>query len=190
MILKIFTCLYISLILLTTGINSAFAENLANKTLSISIVADLPILQWYKKYILFAYHQLNYRVNFIELPSGRGIAEANKGNIDALAIRISDIEPSIPDFIRVPVVLAQGELVLYCQVALPCNKEVVDDPKVTIGIIAGVSNAMLFMQDKRASLYQITNALSLKGMFEDQRLDYILTLDTPEFGNYTAMEQD
>lgn len=175
-------CLFI--ILLTAS--SATRANV--KTMNISIVNDSPVLLWYKKYIEHAYNLMQYRVAFRQLPAGRGAVEANKGNIDALTIRTSVVEASFPDFVRVPILLAKGKLMLYCQHNIECNEAIVNQTGKTIGTVAGVNVTMLYMADKKANIYEVASGFKVAEMFQKNRLDYILTINSPDFGNYVSIE--
>lgn len=168
----------------------ALAENEEQPTMNLQIVSDVPIILWYKKYMVKAYSRLNYRVSFIELPAGRGTVEAQKGVNDALTVRISAIEKLFPDYIRIPVLLAEGELVLYCQLHLPCDKDILNDSENIIGINSGGNFTSFFMKNKKASVYQVKNGNKAGLLLTKNRLDYILTIDSPAFGNYVNIVQE
>lgn len=159
-----------------------------HETLLISVADEGHIVAWYKNYITKAYTELGYRIVYKPLPPGRGHVEAQKGYVDALAIRVSAIENSFPDFIRVPVLLAKGQLMLYCQTDLTCNKDILQDHKNVIGIVSGSNITSQFMKNKVASVYEVRDGLKLAEMFNKQRLNYILTIDSHEFGNYASID--
>lgn len=155
--------------------------------MKISVVNDSPVVLWYKHYIEHAYNHLDFRITFMQLPSGRAAIEAKKGNIDALTIRTSLVEHAIPEFIRVPVVLAKGKLMLFCQNDVICNTDIVNQKRITIGTIAGVNVTKVFMADKKANTYEVVSATKVAEMFLRKRLDYLLTIISEDFGHYVDL---
>ncbi|WP_286272762.1 hypothetical protein [Thalassotalea hakodatensis] len=157
--------------------------------MKISVVNDSPVVLWYKNYVEHAYNHLDFRITFMQLPPGRGAIEANKGNIDALTIRTSLVEHAIPEFIRVPIVLATGKLMLFCQIDVVCDPSIVNQKRKTIGTVAGVNVTKVFMADKKANIYEIASAGKVAEMFSRKRLDYILTITSDDFGSYVDLPE-
>lgn len=176
-------CLYVVLICFVLGPAKANGQ----KQMVLSIVNEGHIIQWYKRYMIKTYSDLGYRVIFKQFPPGRGALEANKGEIDGLTIRVSAIEDQFPDFIRVPVLLTQGDLVLYCQLDIPCDVSVLDEKSNIVGIVSGTNITNQYMRKRQASLYEVKDGITVADMFNKKRLNYILTIDTPEFGNYASI---
>jgi len=160
----------------------SFSEN--RSPLKVEMIEDIPVLLWYKNYLLKAYSRLGYRLSFIEVQAGRGLIEAKKGNFDALTTRISIIEDQLPNFVRIPIILAQGNLTLYCQVEVPCERSVLDNMENIIGVPTGKNMATSYMKDKTASIYHVISGQKLVEMFDKKRLEYVLTIEAEEFGNY------
>lgn len=158
-------------------------------TYQLSVIEGLPVIQWYKKLVHSAYVDLGDKVIFVALPSGRAVIEAQKQQFDGLTIRASDIEGSISNYIRVPVLLASGELSLYCQSNVPCNAEQLDDANNVIGLIAGVNMAAEMMSQRKASQYQVSDATNLGKMFDKERLTFILSFDGDDFGSSIALSK-
>lgn len=160
----------------------------ASNTFIISIVDEGKVVSWYKHYLTKAYSELGYRLVYKPMPPGRGQLEAQKGYVDALAIRVSAIESSFLDFIRVPVFLAKGKLMLYCQIDVPCLKHILNEQRYVVGIVSGSNITSVFMKGKSASIYEVVDGIKLAEMFNRKRLNYILSIDSEDFGNYAAID--
>ena len=117
-----------------------------SKILTISVVPDITALDWFKQYVLLAYKKIGYRVIFKDLPLERSNDLAKKDQLDAMLVRLSAIEKSIPDFVRVPVVFAKGNINLYCQKGLVCNEDVLNNNENIIGVFAGVNITKQIME--------------------------------------------
>ena len=165
----------------------SYAGNASLKQINISSIKYLQVTDQYKKFVLAAYTGLGYRVSFIEMPIARSIIEINKGTVDAMVIKLSAIEQKNPDLIRVPVVLATGALFLYCQIELPCNQSVMDKPSNMIGALIGHNLTTIYLAKYSASVYQTTTANQLAKMLSKKRLNYILTLEIDDHGNYVGL---
>tara|TARA_R110001583_G_scaffold195215_2_gene370529 strand:+ start:2967 stop:3299 length:333 start_codon:yes stop_codon:yes gene_type:complete len=108
----------IKLIVFTTFLFFHFASkagNIALKKINISIINNLAIIEQYKEPVLKAYRDIGYQIRFIEMPLAREILEINKGTIDAIVLGLSILEQNNSNLIRVPIILASGDLLLYCQ---------------------------------------------------------------------------
>ncbi|WP_284242533.1 hypothetical protein [Thalassotalea insulae] len=156
----------------------------------ISALPDNPIISWVKDVVHQAYTNIGFNVKFQEYPPMRGISEANSGNVDAVLVRAELIEQSLPDYIRVPVALGHGDLVLYCQLSMPCSKEALDDKHNLIGTISGSIASAQFMVDKKASSYQVPRDSQISKMLQASRLNYILSIDVKGYGNYSDLDNN
>ena len=159
-------------------------------SISVATVPNNQLLNWYKNYILQAYTDIGYKVSFVEYSLGKSVVEGNKGKIDALIVRTSEIEEELVNFRRVPTIVAQGKLVLYCQKKVVCSEDVLDDRRNLIGIISGTNVTSHFMKDKKASVYQVKTADNVALMLEKKRFDYILTVDADNVGNFSNIPQE
>lgn len=158
------------------------------ETLLISTADEGPIIAWYKNYIARAYDKLGIDIDFKFIPTGREGVEAEKGYVDALTIRVSSAESSFSDFIRVPVILSKGELSLYCQKDVHCDSDVLMRPNVTIGVVSGSNASTFYMKDKAAHLYHVKSGKALAELLYRQRFKYIISIDSPDFGNYASID--
>ena len=154
------------------------------KSIVVSLVPDTTVLDTYKRYIASAYQQIGYKVIFKELPFGRAINLGTKGQVDAMLIRISAIEDQMPEFIRVPVLLAKGKAVLYCHKNVVCHETELDNPNNIIGVFSGINFTNKVMAGKRASTYEISTFEQAEKMFLKQRLPYLISLDKTDLGFY------
>ncbi|WP_448248169.1 hypothetical protein [Thalassotalea agariperforans] len=156
----------------------------SQKPIVVSLVPDTTVLDTYKRYIGSAYQQIGYKVIFKELPFGRAINLGTKGQVDAMLIRISAIEEQMPEFIRVPVLLAKGKAVLYCHKNVVCHETELDNPNNIIGVFSGINFTNKVMAGKRASTYEISTFEQAEKMFLKQRLPYLISLDKTDLGSY------
>lgn len=162
------------------------AEDEDIKSVNVSLIPGIAVLDWYKRYAVAAYQKLGYKVTFKELPLGRAISLGSKGEVDAMLIRLSLIETSMPEFLRVPVILGEGEIFLYCQTGITCNEEVLNDGEKIVGIFSGVNATKMIMEDKKASVYEISTFDRAHSMFTKKRLNYLISLDKSNLGYYIA----
>ena len=126
------------------------------KPIVVSLVPDTALLDSYKRYIASAYQKIGHKVIFKEVPFGRAISLGTKGQVDAMLIRISAIEEQMPEFIRVPVLLAKGKAVMYCHKNVVCHETELDNPNNIIGVFSGINFTNKVMAGKRASTYEIS----------------------------------
>ena len=167
----------------------SYAGNASLKQIKISSIKDLRVIDQYRKLVFKAYTDIGYEVEFKEMPAARAVFEINKGTVDALVIRFSVIEKSNPDLIRVPVVLATGELFLYCQIGLPCDQSVVDEPLNLIGAIIGHNFTTVYLEGHAASVYKTTTANQLAEMLSRNRLNYILASEVDGLGSLIELDK-
>ncbi|MFT6901797.1 MAG: hypothetical protein ACJAXS_001996 [Colwellia sp.] len=159
------------------------------KQIRVSNIEDILGVDHYRKLVLKAYTGIGYNVTFIAMPIAREIIEIKKGTIDAMIIKLSAIEPSDPDLIRVPVILATGEIFLYCQIGLLCNQSVMDEPSNLIGAITGHNFTTIYLDGRAASVYKTAQVNQLAKMLTTKRLNYILTLEVKGFGNISGLDK-
>ncbi|GHF91022.1 hypothetical protein [Thalassotalea marina] len=182
-------CMFIVFAML---INQAGAEQATqrNETLLFSVADEGQIIAWYKHYIVRTYEKIGFDVDFELIPTGREGVEAEKGYVDGLTIRVSLAELSFPHFKRVPVPLSRGELSMYCQHGVKCTREVLMTRNVTVGVVSGSNASTYYMKDKAARLYHVKNGEVLAELLHKKRIDYIISIDSPDFGNYSFIEQN
>jgi len=159
------------------------------KQIKISNVENILGVDQYRKLVLKAYTDIGYNLEFVEMPIAREIVEIKKGRIDAMIIKLSAIEQSNPDLIRVPVILATGGLFLYCQIDLPCDQSVMDEPLNLIGAITGHNLTTIYLAGRAASVYKTAAGNQLAEMLSKKRLDYILTLEIKGIGNISGLDK-
>ncbi len=168
---------------------TSYATYYPHKKINISSIEGLRIKDEYRKLVLKAYTDLGYKVEFTEMPSAREVIEIDKGTVDALVIRFSVIEKSNPDLIRVPVALATGELFIYCQIELPCDQSVVDEPSHLIGALIGQNFSTAYLEGRKASVYKVTTTNQLAEMLSKKRLDYILAFEIDGFDTLIELDK-
>jgi hypothetical protein len=168
---------------------TSYAENLPPKVINIATVQDLPSLDQFSELIHKTYTRMGYRVRFMHMPIARQTIETNKGSADAMVIKISSIEQSNPNLIRVPVLLAGGGLFLYCQIEIPCDRSVMDEPSNIIGAILGINFTSPYIENYAASFYKTTSVNQLVEMMSKKRLSYILTLEAEGSGDLVEIDK-
>lgn len=180
------SCLLLLLTIFSANSIANIPEITSKKTKSIvvSLVPDITILDWYKRYVALAYQKLGYKVIFKELPFGRAVNLGSKGQVGAMLIRISAIEEKMPEFIRVPVPLAHGKAILYCQKNLACDETQLDNSLNIIGVFSGINFTNNLMVGKQASTYEISTFEQAEKMFLKKRLPYLISLDKTDLGFY------
>ena len=161
-----------------------------SKILTISVVPDITALDWFKQYVLLAYKKIGYRVIFKDLPLERSNDLAKKDQLDAMLVRLSAIEKSIPDFVRVPVVFAKGNINLYCQKGLVCNEDVLNNNENIIGVFAGVNITKQIMENKTANVFEVSSIAAASKMFQKKRLQYLISIDKTDLGYYISDNPD
>ncbi|WP_206485633.1 hypothetical protein [Thalassotalea sp. G2M2-11] len=176
-------------LLFISSVNSAMAGT-NNPSMVISSLPDNPLIVWVKKVVLQAYSDIGYRVTFRDFPPRRGISEAKLGHVDALLARDLHVEKVLPEFIRVPVILGEGALMLFCKHGVECTKAVLDDRRKLIGTISGSAISAEFMKKKNASTYEVTREQQISKMLNSARLDYILSVDIRGYGNFSQIETE
>ncbi len=153
------------------------------KSVRISIPLSDNISHRYEKYLLFAYNHLGYKVTFDQILIGRARELVDEGKLDGMMIAEKEIEQTFFNLLRVPVVLAKGALVLYCNKKVVCEKSVFNDVNNIIGVTSGKSISANFMETMQASSYAIKSDEDLGSMLIKGRLHYVLLIDEVQLGN-------
>jgi len=164
-------------------------DNTMTKMVRISIPLSDNISNRYEKYHLFAYNYLGYQVIFDRILIGRARELVNKGELDGMMIAEREIEQTFANLLRVPVVLAKGALVLYCNKSVVCDKSVFNDADNVIGVTSGKSISSNFIDTVAASSYAIKSDEDLGSMLTKGRLYYVLLIDEVELGNLGSLDE-
>lgn len=135
-------------------------DNTMTKMVRISIPLSDNISNRYEKYHLFAYNYLGYQVIFDRILIGRARELVNK-----------------------------GELVLYCNKSVVCDKSVFNDADNVIGVTSGKSISSNFIDTVAASSYAIKSDEDLGSMLTKGRLYYVLLIDEVELGNLGSLDE-
>jgi len=163
--------------------------NNPTKSVRISIPLSDNISHRYEKYLLFAYNHLGYKVTFDQILIGRARELVNSGDLDGMMIAEKEIEQSFSNLLRVPVVIAKGALVLYCNKSVVCDKSVLNDVNNIIGVTSGKSISANFMETVQASSYAIKSDEDLGSMLTKDRLYYVLLIDEVQLGNLGSLNE-
>ncbi|NMP32417.1 hypothetical protein HII17_12670 [Thalassotalea sp. M1531] len=164
-------------LILSLSYSSLLFANVPTITISSGTYSEKSLLYPIEKYIFKSYSRLGYRVNIIELSVGRSIKMAENGEIDALMIKAEEVANSLNNLIKVPILLLEGEFMLYCQAHVDCDFSVLNDPEIIVGVLSGVNLPTQYLSTKSASMYQISKGSQLAEVFKKKRIDYILTFE-------------
>lgn len=160
-----------------------------DKTITLAIISDLPIVEPFKKHIIRAYNSIDHQVKFKAMSPNKAFETFEQAGVDGLTIRLSEVESKTNKLVRVPVRLASGHLVLYCNDSKPCSNTVLNDKNVTIGYLEGMVAANRYMQNKSSTLYPVKNVSSLGAMLASKRLNYILSLSLDNLGELVTLDE-
>lgn len=158
------------------------------KTMRISIPLSDKMSYRYEKYILLAYNQLGYKVLFEQMIVARARELVDAGELDGMMIAEKEIDQVYSNLVRVPVVLAKGALMLYCNKAVVCELSVLDDASNIVGVISGNSMSANFMRSKQASIYALKSNENLGAMLTKERLNYVMLVDEDQLGNLGELD--
>lgn len=159
------------------------------KTMHITVPLSDKLSSRYQKYLLYAYNQLGYNVQFEKILIARARQMVDEGRFDALMVAEQEIEQVYRNIMRVPVMLAKGKLVLYCAKKVLCQQSVLNDPKALVGVISGHSISANFMSQMNASTYAVKSTEKLGEMLTKDRLDYILVIYEQQLGNISNFDE-
>ena len=169
--------IFVMIIIFIFIYSAAVARAETFKTVNIPIEADIELINFYKKYISQAYKSLGYKINYHQVSPGRGLIEVNEGRFDAVIIRIEIKNDNLNNLIQIPVLLAQGNLILYCQKTIICQQSIFDNSANFIGVVRGATFSAAYMEYQQANSYQMINNTKMAEMFNKGRLEYILSVE-------------
>lgn len=157
----------------------------ASSIMHIAVLPNDKITESYKKYILSAYHEIGYRVVFHEMVSLRAIKsiENKSSEIDAILILTESLGSKYSALLPVPVFLGNANLVLMCRKALICDRSVLQEKNNLIGVTATSFASIYLKNETVVSIQEVKSRNSLGQMLKRKRLDYILMINTKQYGN-------
>jgi len=158
------------------------------QTMHISVHLSDRVSFRFEKYILFAYNQIGYKVVFEKILTARAREMVNAGRLDALMVAEKEIDQIYTNLIRVPVMLARGSLVLYCNEEVICQESALHNENNIIGVVSGNSMSGNYMRQMRASTYAVKGQEHLGVMLTRGRLNYVLTVDEDRLGNLSDLD--
>jgi len=88
------------------------------KTIHITTPLSDALSYRFEKYLVYAYTKLGYKVIFEKILTARAREMVDAGQLDAIMAAEKEIENTYNNLLRVPVMLAKGALVLYCNAKL------------------------------------------------------------------------
>ena len=159
-------------------------------TMRITINLSDKISSRFEKYLVYAYNQLGYKVAFEKILSARAREMVDAGQIDAMMIAEKEISQVYTNILRVPVLLARGRLMLYCNKQVSCLTSSLNNEKNIIGVVSGNSISANYMRQKRASTYGVKSHTQLGLMLEKERLKYVLIIKEDQIGNIGNLDEN
>jgi len=142
----------------------------------------------YEQHLSYAYNQLGYKVLFEPILTARARKMVNAGQLDALMLAEKVVEEAHNDILRVPIMLAKGSLMLYCNKRVKCKTSELNNSDNIVGVISGDSMSGKYMRQMRASTHAIRSSESLTNMLIKERLDYILLVFEEQFGTVSGLD--
>lgn len=91
-----------------------------------------PKIDSINKIIQQVYSSLGFKVEFIPVPSRRGISLLNDGIVDADSIRMIESVKNYENILLIEPAILNLKVVLICQRGMPCSKELLKDQNVSI----------------------------------------------------------
>jgi hypothetical protein len=154
-----------------------------NSTMHVGIHFSDKISVHFEKYLLFAYMQIGYEVSFEKILTARAREMVNAGKLDAIIIAEKEIDKVYKNLLRIPVMLARGALMLYCNKQVTCDTSVLTDSKNVVGVVSGSSMSANYMRKMSATTYGVINQEVLGLMLTKERLNYVLIINEERLGN-------
>jgi hypothetical protein len=162
----------------------------ALKTIHISKPLSEKASARFEKYISYAYHELGYKVIFKEILVARAREMVDAGRLDGMLIAEKEINIVYSGVVQVPVMLAKGSLMLYCNKKVVCQKSSLNDEDNLIGVLLGNSMSANFMREMKASTYAVKSHKNLGVMLAKNRLKYVLTISEEHLGNISNLDDN
>ncbi len=184
----------INVIILITLLSIAYSHfsqaEASKRKMHIAIDKNMSFSADVEMTILSAYNRLGYSVKFYDILNSESLTVTNSGKLDAESVRTTRIEKFAPNLIRVPARLGKGTLKLFCLKEVLCALSVLNEPTKVIGVVKAPDISSIFMQNKEASTYHLTDVNSLAKMMDKGRLEYILALEDELLGNLVSFERN
>lgn len=153
------------------------------KTLHITVPLSDKLSNRLEKYLAYAYEQIGYKVVFDKILPARARKMVDAGQLDGMMVAEKEIEQAFNHLVRVPVMLAKGSLMLYCNKDVDCQLSALDNPNHTVGVISGNSISSHFMQKKQAVTHGLKSDQLLGTMLTKGRLNYVLIVNEAHLGS-------
>lgn len=151
------------------------AQTKTPKTMKIAVM-DIPDHLLIRRIIEKAYTQLDIKVEFVELPGKRALAESSSGKLDGELSRIYDVGLEYPSLVRVPTPMFWFAPVAYSHLEKLDLKGPDALKKYRIGLMIG-----MYYTEKAASEFgQVTLVDDLERLYQllnSRRVDVVLDSD-------------
>ncbi len=159
------------------------SKQVQDKSVVIGLVQDVDYILPYEDIIARAWQDIGYEVHFERLPGDRSLRMSNRGILDGELVRTQIIEASHPNLLRVPVLIAKGELLLFCRKTVPCNGGALQNKRNIIGVRSGSLTAIEFLSQHAAQSFLFSSPDIKSMLSNDSRLNYVLTVGVSGYGN-------
>ncbi|WP_417670733.1 hypothetical protein [Pseudoalteromonas tetraodonis] len=121
--------LYLIIIVL---INSAFTCLAESKQTFVITHVDHPDIQFYNDILEKVYTELGFKVEFIPVPTKRGLILLNDGVVDADTIRLNATVKNYENILAITPAFENISLALVCKKQIPCQIDIFADEKSSI----------------------------------------------------------
>lgn len=130
----------------------------------------IPILQR-------VYGELGYQLSFQEAEGPRAIKLLNDGVVDGDVGRLSPILQNL-DTDMPAILLGSINIVMYCRLALPCDNNVLQNPRARVLIPTQDATLQLLTGGIKAKPYFNNDWNSIINMFNAGKVDYMLWIES------------
>ncbi len=162
-------------------------QPIKNSVMHISVPLQDMIYQRYHKYLRFAYNHIGYQVKFEPILLVRAYWMISQNKLDGIMIAEQNMDIETKEVIKIPVLLASGNLLLICVKKVTCNESILENKATLIGITRGDSLSLRFLRDKNAESYEVKGSKSLGEMLKRGHLKYILTIYEQALGDFSKI---
>ncbi|MDP4529109.1 hypothetical protein Q3O59_08710 [Alkalimonas delamerensis] len=169
-------CKWVWTALLLCSATRLAAEPMPVKNLVISYSDHPYVMHILNPLLQAAYKELGYQVEFVQADGARAHTLFQRQLVDADSGRTSywlaEYDAELP-----VIWLDTLQLSLYCRQEIPCNAEILQDPRVFIVIPAQESTYQQFQLEMNARPYFVSGFATAEKMLLSGRVDYLLWVE-------------
>lgn len=164
--------MFLLILCLLSTIKVAIGNEVKEK-FTISYVEHASIINYYVPLLDAAYRSIGIEPEFVQINDKRALKLLNQGKIDADTAKSGEVFVLYPNIIKVPTPISKIQVMLICQLEMPCDLSVLQSPNKMLGLIAGDEFYSNLLAYSKISLTEVTSFKILIEMFKQKRVDYI-----------------